>query len=129
MNPAVTNELGQSSAYILLPGENAFPVSGPESWVRRRAGFVNAHLWATPYDAAERYAAGEYPNQSRATDGLPVWTSRNRNVDGRDLVIWYTLGITHVPRPEEWPVMPVHSAGFRLVPAGFFNRNPALDIP
>jgi Cu2+-containing amine oxidase len=26
-------------------------------------------------------------------------------------------------------VMPVHKAGFRLVPVGFFARNPALDVP
>jgi Cu2+-containing amine oxidase len=26
-------------------------------------------------------------------------------------------------------VMPVHAAGFRLIPWGFFARNPALDLP
>jgi primary-amine oxidase len=39
------------------------------------------------------------------------------------------LGVTHIPRTEDWPIMPVHTAGFRLVPAGFFSRNPALDSP
>jgi primary-amine oxidase len=37
--------------------------------------------------------------------------------------------MVHFPRPEEWPVMPVDSCGFTLVPFGFFDRNPALDIP
>ena len=32
-------------------------------------------------------------------------------------------GITHNPRPEDWPVMPVHGAGFKLEPRGFFARN------
>ncbi len=46
-----------------------------------------------------------------------------------DVVLWYTVGVTHMPRPEDWPVMPVQSAGFSLVPVGFFNRNPALGPP
>ena len=41
----------------------------------------------------------------------------------------FALETTHLPRPEEWPVMPVHRLGFRLVPNGFFARNPALDVP
>ena len=43
-------------------------------------------------------------------------------------MLWYTFAVTHTPRPEEWPVMPVHRAGFKLVPAGFFEHNPALDV-
>ena len=39
------------------------------------------------------------------------------------------FGVTHLPRREEWPVMPVARAGFKLVPCGFFDRNPALDLP
>jgi primary-amine oxidase len=34
-----------------------------------------------------------------------------------------------VPRPEDWPVMPVATIGFMLKPVGFFERNPALDVP
>jgi primary-amine oxidase len=44
-------------------------------------------------------------------------------------VLWYSLGVTHIPRPEDWPVMPVHKAGFKLMPNGFFARNPAMDVP
>jgi primary-amine oxidase len=75
------------------------------------------------------YAGGDYPNQSRGGDGLTKWTAANRSVDSQDIVLWYTMGITHNPRPEDWPVMPVHAAGFRLIPWGFFARNPALDLP
>jgi primary-amine oxidase len=32
-------------------------------------------------------------------------------------------------RPEDWPVMPVEYCGFLLSPFGFFDRNPALDVP
>jgi primary-amine oxidase len=74
------------------------------------------------------YAAGDYPNQSKGGDGLPRWTKADRPIDGRDVVLWYTMGITHNPRPEDWPVMPVHSGGFKLVPWGFFAKNPAMDV-
>jgi primary-amine oxidase len=129
VNPARRSAIGHAAGYALLPGENSVPYAAPDSWIRRRAGFVNAHLWATPYEAAEKYAAGDYVNQSRGGDGLPAWTRANRSLVDRDVVLWYTMGITHTPRPEEWPVMPVHKAGFKLVPMGFFTRNPALDVP
>jgi primary-amine oxidase len=128
-NPGAKNALDQVTGYALLPGENALPFALPDAWVRRRAGFLNAHLWVTPYSEAERYAAGDYPYQSKGGDGLPKWTSANRPVDNRDLVLWYVMGITHNPRPEDWPVMPSHVAGFKLVPWGFFARNPAMDLP
>jgi primary-amine oxidase len=37
--------------------------------------------------------------------------------------------VQHVVRPEDWPVMPVTRAGFNLKPAGFFDYNPAVDVP
>jgi primary-amine oxidase len=124
-----TNALGHPTGYLLMPGENSLPFALPDSWVRKRAGFLNAHLWVTPYSDAERYAAGDYPNQSKGGDGLPKWTSANRPIDGRDVVLWYVMGITHNPRPEDWPVMPVYEAGFKLMPVGFFAVNPAMDLP
>ena len=45
------------------------------------------------------------------------------------MVLWYTFGVTHFVRPEDWPVMPVEYTGFLLSPFGFFDRNPALDLP
>jgi primary-amine oxidase len=129
LNPGAKNALGHETGYALVPGANAIPFAGADSWVRKRAGFLNAHVWVTPYQPAERYAGGNYPNQSRGGDGLSKWTAANRPVDNTDVVLWYTLGITHNPRPEDWPVMPVDTAEFKLMPWGFFARNPALDLP
>ena len=63
------------------------------------------------------------------TGRLPRWTSADRKIADKDLVLWFTFGQTHIPRLEDWPVMPVHAAGFRLVPWGFFDKNPAMDLP
>jgi primary-amine oxidase len=95
----------------------------------KRAGFLAKNLWVTPYRADERYPAGEYPNQNPGDEGLPRWTKADREIVDTDLVVWYTFGQTHVPRIEDWPVMPSTSIGFLLRPDGFFNANPALDVP
>jgi primary-amine oxidase len=123
----VQNALGQPTGYMLVPGENCVPHASARSYVRRHAAFINSHVWVTPYRPNEMYAAGDYVNGGRAGEGLPKWTSANRSIEDADVVVWYTLGVTHVPRPEEWPLMPAHRAGFKLVPAGFFARNPALE--
>jgi primary-amine oxidase len=128
-NPEVRNALGFSTGYLLLPGENSLSYTQPDSPVRRRAAFLGYHLWVTRFTPGQNFAAGDYPAQSRRDSGLAQYSRANRSVVNHDLVLWYTVGITHLPRPEEWPVMPVHQAGFKLVPAGFFARNPALDVP
>jgi primary-amine oxidase len=97
--------------------------------VRQRAGFINHHFWVTRYNAAEMNAAGAYPNQSSGGEGLPRWVGNNESLVNQDVVAWYTMGVTHIPRSEEWPVMPVTHVGFKLIPGGFFSKNPALDVP
>ncbi|HEX4948691.1 MAG TPA: nickel transporter, partial [Blastocatellia bacterium] len=129
INPTVKNSLGQPTGYLLVTGENSVSYSGLHSSVRKRAGFMNHHLWVTPHAPEEINAAGFYINQSHGGDGLPQWTKGNRAIENQDVVLWYSMGITHIPRPEDWPVMPVYKAGFKLMPNGFFARNPAMDMP
>jgi primary-amine oxidase len=97
--------------------------------VTGRAAFATRHLWVTRYDHAQRYAAGDLPNQHPGGAGLPTYVAADRDIDGQDIVLWHTFGMTHFPRPEDWPVMPVAHCGFTLRPVGFFDRNPTLDLP
>ncbi|HEY8060309.1 MAG TPA: primary-amine oxidase [Acidimicrobiales bacterium] len=129
VNPGSLNGLGQPVAYKLLPAATPTLLAGPESVVRNRARFATHNLWVTPYDPAETRAAGPYPNQHTGGDGLPAWTAADRPLVDTDVVLWHSFGLTHVVRPEDWPVMPVERTGFWLVPVGFFDRNPALDVP
>lgn len=94
-----------------------------------RATFATKHLWATAFDPAERFPAGDYPNAHAGGAGLPAWTQADRDLDGTDLVLWHVFGPTHVPRPEDWPIMPVDYSGFMLKPYGFLDQNPAMDLP
>ncbi len=124
-----TNRLGQPVGYKLVPTMSTpTMLASPESSVGRRAGFARHNLWVTPYRRDERRAAGEYPNQHAGGDGLPRWTAADRAIADTDVVLWYTFGVTHFVRPEDWPVMPVEYTGFLLQPVGFFDRNPALDV-
>ncbi len=130
VNPTARNGLGQPTAYKLVPTMSTPTLMAhPDSPIGRRAGFAQHNLWVTPYSPDERRAAGEYPNQHAGGDGLPRWTAQDRPIAGTDVVVWYTFGVTHFVRPEDWPVMPVEYAGFTLMPFGFFDRNPALDVP
>ena len=128
-NPSVENYLGQPVGYKLVPGENILPFAHPEASVSKRAGFARKHLWVTPYNPEEMSPSGPYPNQHPGGDGLPKWTQANRNIENTDIVVWYNFGSHHIPRPEDWPVMPVMYTGFKLMPVGFFDQNPALDVP
>ena len=124
-----TNWVGQPTAYRLLPTASTPTLfAQPESNVAKRAGFARYNLWVTPYERDERRAAGEYVNQHAGGDGLPAWTTADRGVEDTDVVLWYSFGVTHFVRPEDFPVMPVEYTGFLLSPGGFFDRNPALDV-
>ncbi len=128
-NPGRTNRMGQPVAFELVPGDSVAAMAQPDSEFRRRARYLDHQLWVTPYRPDERYPAGEYPNQHAGGDGLPAWTQADRPLEGEDVVLWYTFGSHHVPRLEDWPVMPVVYCGFQLRPFGFFDQNPALDVP
>jgi primary-amine oxidase len=128
VNAGRKNGMGQAVAYRLCPGETTLPFALPDAPMLKRAAFLTRNLWVTPFDPDQRYPAGDYPNQNPHTEGLPNWTKADRDLADRDLVLWYTFGQTHIPRLEDWPVMPVSSVGFMLRPDGFFDRNPALDV-
>jgi len=121
-------------AYKLLPHTKGMSMPNllthPEvSTVSTKSAFATKSLWVTPYHPKERYPAGEYPTQAKEPDGLPIWTKSNRNVEGERIVLWHTFGVTHFPRVEDFPVMPVEMTGFTLKPDGFSSGNPAIDLP
>ena len=95
---------------------------------QKRGAFTNYHLWVTPYDESQRYAGGDYINQSKGDDGLAVWTRANRSVENTDLVVWYSFGMRHITSAEDWPVLPTKWVSFTLKPFNFFDRSPVIDL-
>lgn len=104
-------------------------ISAEDSPIAKRAVFATKALWVTKYDPQELWPAGYTPNQHPGGAGLPQYVAGDENIDGEDVVLWHTFGFTHVPRVEDWPVMPTDYVGFSLTPNGFFDRNPVLDLP
>jgi primary-amine oxidase len=128
-NPESHNRLGNPVAYALFPEGQPTLLADPASSIAARAAFATKHLWVTQYDPAERYPAGEFVNQNPGNAGMPEFVANDRDLVGQDIVLWHTFGLTHAPRPEDWPIMPVDYTGFKLKPVGFFDRNPTLDVP
>ncbi|KAG0494981.1 hypothetical protein HPP92_005975 [Vanilla planifolia] len=129
-NTRTVNRTGQFTGYKLMPGSNCLPLAGTEAKFLRRAAFLKHNLWVTQYKNDEMYPGGEFPNQNpRVNEGLATWVKKNRSLEETDIVLWYVFGVTHIPRLEDWPVMPVDRLGFMLLPHGFFNCSPAVDVP
>jgi primary-amine oxidase len=123
------NGLGTPVGYKLVPSAAFPPLLDPASPAYRRAEVIGHTLWVTPYAADERWPCGDFPVQSAQDTGLAEWTRADRPIDNTDVVLWYVFGIHHITRPEDWPVMPSDIVSFWLKPSGFFDRNPALDVP
>ena len=128
VNPAVKGPYSGFVGYQ-IESHSAMSLLSPDDYMQQRGAFTEHMLWVTPYDRRELYAAGDYPTSSTAGDGLPKWTAANRPIAGQDVVAWVTMGFHHIPRPEDWPLMPVARHSFEIRPVGFFARNPAIDLP
>ena len=128
VNQQVKNHMDHPVGYKLIPGHTTFPLALPESTIGKKAGFMYKHLWVTKNNDSEKYPAGDYPFQHPGGAGLPEWTKANRNIENEDVVLWYVFGTNHIPRTEDWPVMPVEKTGFHLKPSGFFARSPGIDV-
>jgi primary-amine oxidase len=112
-----------------MPGVTAASLLHPDDGPQKVGAFSAHQLWVTPYSPDEFYASGVFPAASKGNDGLAVWTRANRPIVNKDIVAWYTMGFHHVPRAEDWPIMPVMWHEFTLRPYDFFSQNPVLDLP
>lgn len=148
------NRMGRPTAFRLLPGRAIKPLAHQNATFLRRSAFLGKEIWLTRFHPEQRYPGGTFPNQSPrdsraglrwieangegtappedptldpSTAGLVEWClgPETASASADDVVLWTVFGVTHIPRLEEWPVMPVETLrAFALVPAGFFDRNP-----
>ncbi|KAI0015095.1 copper amine oxidase [Xylariomycetidae sp. FL0641] len=135
---------GKNVAYKFAPAATQLMLAHEDSTQAARAPFARHHLWVTGYRDAELWAAGEFTNQSKTEEGgvrdmvaRGDWfvddpsTDAGASAEGQrsSPVVWNVFGLTHNPRVEDWPVMPVEIHQFHIRPADFFTSNPALDMP
>lgn len=129
LNTEKTGRMGHHPAYALHAEQTPMLLADPASSIAGRAAFTTKQLWVTRYDATERYAAGDFVNQSALGNGLPAYQQADRPLDGEDIVVWHTFGLTHFPRTEDWPIMPTDYAGFTLKPYNFSDASPVMNVP
>ena len=129
VNPNKLNKVGLPTAYKILYGNTPTLLSNPNSPPGKRAAFAKYNIWATPFQNEERCGGGRHTVMHSGEGGLEEITAQDRNISECDLVTWLTFGVTHLPRPEDWPVMPVEYCGFHLIPVGFFDQNPTINLP
>ena len=114
----------------MVPQPSQLLICDATSLVRKRAKFVEHHIWVTRYRDGDLWAGGKWTNPSLVeADGVADYEARNEGVRDADVMLWHTYGITHNPRVEDYPVMPVEIMSIALKPADLFKWNPALDVP
>lgn len=128
INPESRTKLGHRPGIQIMPGSTVPSILSPDDPPQARAAFSAFPLWVSAFKPGELFAAGDYPNQSKGGEGLPAYVGDKESVEGNDLVLWYTVGFHHVPRAEDWPIMPTRWHEFTLRPFNFFNENPAIDL-
>ncbi|OBZ73100.1 Peroxisomal primary amine oxidase [Grifola frondosa] len=127
---------GKNAGYaIMAKGANAPMMARDDSWVAKRATFATKPLWVVKDvegpTGSRMWPSGKYVPQTRDTpeDSISNWAKGDDNIAGEDLLLYITMGITHIPRPEDWPVMPVEHLRILFRPSHFFTVNPSMDVP
>jgi primary-amine oxidase len=123
------NAVKNPTGYLLMPKDSyVHSLLDPADPPVQRNDYINHQIFITPYDPKELFAGGTYAMQSDGTDTLGKWVKQDRPIANSDIVAWYTVGFHHVPRAEDWPMMPTHWGEFSIFPYNFFDFNPAITI-
>ncbi|KAK1509322.1 copper amine oxidase [Colletotrichum costaricense] len=131
VNPSKKNPTsGKPVGYKLITPPTQLLLADPDSKQAKRAKFAQHHVWVTKYRDGELWAAGKYPFQSDAeVGGVHEMVARGDDIENEDIVVWSVFCLTHNPRVEDWPVMPVETHHVQLRPSDFFTGNPSIDVP
>ncbi|SJL13514.1 related to peroxisomal amine oxidase (copper-containing) [Armillaria ostoyae] len=137
INPARKHySSGKDVGYVVgIKGGVTPMMARKDGWALKRAPFVNYPVWVCrdveDAKGSRMWPAGKYVPQTREspTDSIGAWVKGEQNIENEDILVYLTVGTTHIPRPEDWPVMPVEHLSITLKPQSFFTMNPSMDVP
>lgn len=113
---------GKPAGYSVMHKGALVPLMARDgSWIAKRAGFARRALWVVRDPAETKdgkavketrmWPAGKYVPGTRVApaDCVEGWVKEDEaeggvKPDGEDVIAYFTVGVTHVPRPEDWPV-------------------------
>ena len=128
VNPNEKTGLKFNPSYLIDTHHQPTSILDPADPPQIRAGFTSQTLWVTKRRDDEYWAAGLYPNLSTKDEGLPAFVAKKESVTNEDLVVWYTMGFRHAPRPEDFPILPTFWHEMTLRPAFFFDHDPSTSF-
>ncbi|KIK02222.1 hypothetical protein K443DRAFT_536341 [Laccaria amethystina LaAM-08-1] len=131
---------GRDVGYTLGVKGGATPMMvRDDSWAAVRAGFLTNTVWVCrdvegeggKWGSERMWPSGKYVPQTREQqkDSIGEWVKGELPVVDEDILVYLTVGTTHIPRPEDWPVMPVEQLSVSFKPTSFFKSNPSMDVP
>ncbi|EXJ85677.1 primary-amine oxidase [Capronia coronata CBS 617.96] len=130
LNTNVHNPVNKKAVgYKIMVPDFQKILADKDSYHFKRAEFADHNIYLTKYRPNELFSGGQYTNQSRGGTGVRSWADRKDAVANEDIVVWVQFGINHVPRIEDFPVMPCEVMRVMLKPVNFFEKNPAIDVP
>lgn len=90
-NPGVINPVSYKPvAYKLHAAPSQMLLLNPNTIGHKRAIFATQPIWVTRYNDDELYAAGDFTNQSRESEGVDRWVERKDPVVNEDVVLWHS---------------------------------------
>ncbi len=111
----ITNADGHAISYELLPLQVGHRYIGPSF-----EPFTHNDFYVTRHYPCEKFAShNDLPCSENVTEFV-----NGENVDGNDLVVWYSVHFHHLPRDEDEINMPVHWDGFSISPRDWTATNP-----
>ncbi|KAF8910178.1 peroxisomal copper amine oxidase [Gymnopilus junonius] len=129
---------GKAVGYNVAVKGGATPMMAKlDSWTAKRASFLTNTVWVVKDEEAEgsgttrMWPSGKYVPQTKSEpeDSVGAWVKGEKEVEDEDILVFVTVGTTHIPRPEDWPVMPVEHLTVAFKPNSFFKANPSMDVP
>jgi primary-amine oxidase len=105
-NPNVLNPYTKAPVgWKLMPINTPGLLMRNDSALRPKAAFLDYDVWVTKYEEGQIFAGGYHLNGN----GLVDWVGNGTDVsvENTDIVLWHNFGLTHIPRVEDYPVMPV----------------------